>query len=66
MVPTIPVRGEQFCFNLISKLTPDSEVFIHDLTYDEHEVEISGIEPFDVSSFDVSIQNLDDTLFDSG
>lgn len=44
---TIPVRGEQFSFNLISK--PNSEVFIHDLTYDEHEVEISGIEPFDVS-----------------
>jgi hypothetical protein len=54
---TIPVRGEQFCFNLISELTPDSEVFIHDLTYDEHEVEISGIEPFDVSSFDVSIED---------
>lgn len=51
---TVPVRGEQFSFNLISK--PNSEVFNHDLTYDEHEVEISGIEPFDASSFDLSVE----------
>ncbi|XP_063430615.1 uncharacterized protein LOC134712718 [Mytilus trossulus] len=50
----MPSRGTQFSLNLISN--PNSDVFTHDLTHEENEIEISGIEPFDVSGLDASLE----------
>ncbi|XP_052104305.1 MAD2L1-binding protein-like [Mytilus californianus] len=51
---TLPSRGTKFSLNLISN--PNSDVFNHDLTHEENEIEISGIEPFDVSGLDASLE----------
>lgn len=56
----IPSRGARFHLNLISN--PNSDCFNHDLTHEEHEMDISGIEPFEMSALDSSVISMEEQM----